>query len=48
LLTGYDCEKARANQANAAMVEMANKLTVAGTKQMEYQKINAALQMILW
>jgi hypothetical protein len=32
LLAGYDCEKARANQANAAMVEIANKLTVAEAK----------------
>jgi hypothetical protein len=48
LLTGYDCEKARANQANTAMVEMSNKLTVAETKQKEYQEMNAALQMTLW
>jgi hypothetical protein len=44
----YECEKARANQANAARVGMVNKLTVAETKQKEYQEKNAALQMTLW
>jgi hypothetical protein len=31
-LAGYECEKAGANQANAAMVEMAKKLTLVVTK----------------
>jgi hypothetical protein len=48
LLTGYDCEKTRENEANATMDEMANKLTVAETKQKEYQEMNVALQMALW
>jgi hypothetical protein len=42
-LTGY-----RANQANAAMVEMANKLTLAETEQKEYREMNATLRMTLW
>jgi hypothetical protein len=29
LLTGYACEKARAHQANAARLEMANKMKEA-------------------
>jgi hypothetical protein len=36
-----------ANQSNA-MVEMANKLTQAETKQKECQEMNATLRMTLW
>jgi hypothetical protein len=41
LLLGYD-------GARAALVEMANKLTAAETKQKEREEMNATLRMTLW
>jgi hypothetical protein len=41
LLLGYDC-------ARAALVEMANKLTMAETKQKECEEMNSTLRMTLW
>jgi hypothetical protein len=41
LLLGYDC-------ARAALVEMANKLTIAEAKQQECEEMNATLRMTLW
>jgi hypothetical protein len=41
LLLGYDC-------ARAALVEMANKLTIAETKQKECEEMNATLRITLW
>jgi hypothetical protein len=39
-LIGYECEKAGANQANAAMVEIAKRLTVVVTKQKKCLEIH--------
>jgi hypothetical protein len=40
LLTGYECGKAGANQANAEMVEIAKRLTVVVTKQKKCLEIH--------